>query len=232
MTLSNQRGAIISIVVLLAAGQSYRVAASWLGSADTSVAIPVGTLSRLPSMIGNWRGEDMPLDVQTIRRTDTDDHVNRCYSHDNGRDAVGVFFAYGVRTRDLLPHRPEVCYPGAGWTLVHTKQRGFIASDGRLVNCRVYDFIKGGLQSDSVTVLNFFIVDGTSHADVASLRSRAWRSRAARGYIARVQISSLTVSGEDSMEPLVLRFAADAVGPLFDLLEEATRSESSVLPRT
>ena len=111
-------GAVIALVLLLVSGAGYRSLAAWYDQSSDSVAIPAGTLNGLlPLTLGEWTGRDEEVDEYVLQKTGTDDHVNRVYERKQGRDSVSLWIAYGVRLRDLMPHRPEVCYAGAGWAL-------------------------------------------------------------------------------------------------------------------
>ena len=100
----------VAVGLMIASGAGYSVAAG-------------------PLQIGPWNGSDTALDERLVKATDTDDHVSRSYVRSDGRGDVSLFIAYGVRFRDLMPHRPEVCYTGAGWTLEATSERTLTIED-------------------------------------------------------------------------------------------------------
>src|SRR5512141_1892537 len=102
--------AAVGLCVFLVSGAGYYWLAERYARASQSVPIPAGTLGRLPLGIGDWRGQDVPMDEQIIRATRTDDHLNRAYARPAANQNVTLWVAYGVRFRDLMPHRPEVCY--------------------------------------------------------------------------------------------------------------------------
>ncbi|MDO8630432.1 MAG: exosortase-associated EpsI family protein, partial [Phycisphaerales bacterium] len=98
-------GSIVGVILLIASGVGYRALAARYASVGRATPIPKGTLAHLPLEWGEWNGRDVPLDEAVIRRTDTDDHLNRSYIRRDGRAAVSVFIGYGVNIRDLMPHR-------------------------------------------------------------------------------------------------------------------------------
>src|SRR5688572_15339309 len=106
----------VAMILVIAGGTGYRIAAARYERISTSVPIPKGTLNRVDMNIGHWVGKDVPLEERIVKATDTDDHVNRLYRR-SPHEAVTLFVAYGVHLRDLMPHRPEVCYKGAGWIM-------------------------------------------------------------------------------------------------------------------
>lgn len=216
------RGMAVGVVLLIGSGAGYRTLAGRYNLLTASVPLPPGTLARLPLQLGDWMGREMPLDEAVVRATDTDDHVNREYRHRHGQPAVSLFVAYGVNLRDLAPHRPEVCYPGAGWTLQETRKLTLTTADQSDLPCRVHRFKRGGLVRENITVLNYYIVDGKYCPDVSLLRSKAWRLSLQAKYAAQVQI----VCGGSHMDPrgaeaATKAFAADSAPAIRDLLVAA-----------
>ncbi len=184
------RAAVVAAVLFVASGIGYRVLAERLARPVESVPLPGEGLSEFPMEVGDWQGQDLPLSEAIIRATDTDDHLSRRYTRHGGTDAVTLFVAYGVRTRDLLPHRPEVCYPGAGW-VIHERDAHELEVPGLgTLPCQIYRFSLGGLDTKAVRVLNYYIVDGEYCEDVSLLRSKVWRAAGDQHYMAQVQIAA------------------------------------------
>ncbi|MBN2560140.1 MAG: EpsI family protein [Phycisphaerae bacterium] len=203
---------VLATTLLIGGGIVYRVVASRYARSVDSEPLPPGTLAQLPFEIQDWRGRDVPLEEAVIRATDTDQHLNRIYTRDTHREAVSVFVAYGVRLRDLMPHRPEVCYPGTGWTFQDSRDVDLRLDDGSTLPCRILHFNRGGLMNQHVTVLNYYVVDGVFSPDVELLRSRIWKPSGGADYVAQVQITC----------------ASDAFGPLTDEAVRAFGSASAI----
>ncbi|RJP40395.1 MAG: EpsI family protein [Phycisphaerales bacterium] len=195
--------ALAAAAIMLAGGGYYRVLAGRYARAVESVRMPEGWLNALPLEIDGWRGHDEPLERSVIRATDTDAHLNRVYVNAAGTKAVALFVGYGIRLRDLLPHRPEVCYPGNGWLLSQRDDLQLDPGDGSSVTCRLLSFRKGGFSADDVSVLNYYVVDGQYCADVSALRERAVQETAAQSYSVQVQISTPGGIGADPRGVLV-----------------------------
>lgn len=214
------------MVLVIGGGTAYRMASARLERSSISVPIPKGTLSRLAMTIGDWQGRDVSMSERVVEATDSDDHINRAYRR-SPYEVVSLFVAYGVHLRDLMPHRPEVCYRGAGWTLDDSEQLDIGLGSGQTLPCRLHHFRRGGLETKTITVLNYYLIDGQHCPDVADLRSRAWHFEPTASYAAQVQI---TVSGHNLGErgdQLVKDFAADFALPIRSLLVEAVRNASS-----
>lgn len=216
--------AAVAAAILFACGIGYRVLAARLARPVESSPLPPGTLAKFPLELADWSGREVPMDQAVIRATDTDDLLNRNYTRRSGGDSVGFYVAYGVRARDLMPHRPEVCYPGAGWTLNSSEPAQVTLKDGSRLACQLYRFTKGaGLTDQRIVVLNYYIIDGAYCADVSALRSSAWRGQDAVNYTAQVQVTCAepAYGGFSAGAESVRAFAAAAAVELSQLLREA-----------
>ncbi|HEY3246194.1 MAG TPA: EpsI family protein [Phycisphaerae bacterium] len=217
---------MVATALLAMGGMAYRVTAGRLEHRAIGTPVQPGTLERLPLTLGEWTGRDTPLDDRIIQATDTDDHVNRTYRRLRTREAVALFVAYGVRPRDLMPHRPEVCYPGAGWTHDETRVETLTSAGGTPLPCQVHRFHRGGLEYKRIAVLNYYLVDGRVCADVSALRRRTWQRPVRAGYIAQVQIACADASPPEMGERTVRCFAIDSVDAIRALLQEAVDDNS------
>lgn len=189
---SNRRPVIVAAVaasvLMLVFGLAYRVLAARLEAPVNTTPISPDALGRLPLQIGDWTGVDVPMDEKLVQATDTDAHLNRRYTRRGGLDTVSFYVASGVKARDLMPHRPEVCYTGAGWTLVDRRSVELPLNAAVKLPCNVLQFSRGALNTEKIVVLDYYLVDGQYCADVSLLRSKAWRGSGTVRYVAQVQI--------------------------------------------
>jgi EpsI family protein len=222
---AESRGVIFALALLVGSGIGYRVVAGRFARAPDAVPLPRGTLQGLPLEFGDWIGRDVPLEEAVIKSTDTDDHVNRAYVIRRGRESVSLFVGYGVRMRDLVPHRPEVCYPGAGWTLERSDHVELAAVDGSIVPCQIHTFRRSGLDQQRIEVLNYYILDGRYCADVSLLRSEAWKLSGGMTYAVQVQIAA---PPQDVAAAGVRDFAAQMAPKILELLRTAIEHASAV----
>lgn len=213
----------VALAVLIVSGTGYRITAEHLSRPRESVPLAPGALGRLPLKLGDWIGRDVPLDPAVIKATDTDELLNRVYTRRAGTDAVGLYIAYGARARDLMPHRPEVCYPSSGWTQISRELTDVALTDGSRLVCRMYRYSRGGLASKSVTVLNYYLVDGRYSPDVSLLRSKAMLGSSGVRYMAQVQITCRVnaIRGPEATERIVKAFASEWVSAIRALLPDA-----------
>ena len=218
--------AVVTVVVLVVSGVAYRVLAGRLARATHSVPLPPGTLARLPMRLGDWIGQDVRISEAVAEATDSDDLLHRSYVRRGEGQSVSLFVAYGVRARDLVPHRPEVCYPSSGWTLRDSSPAELPLPDGSTLACRIYEFAGGSLSANLVKVLNYYIVDGRYAADVSLLRSKAWRGSGGVNYVVQVQVSCDAGPPWSSQTALALTqaFAVESVPAIRALLLDATAS--------
>lgn len=203
----------VAAMLLVIIGVGYRVLVWRLGVTDGGTPLPPGALQCLPMQLGQWSGRDVSLGQRIVVATDAVELTNRSYSRRNGAETVGAYVVYGVRVRDLIPHRPDVCYPLNGWTLEDTHDVSLPLADETKLECRILRFTKGGA---NMTVLHYYIVDGTHHRDVSEVRSGLWSSI---DYMAQVQITCSyegRLSPESSVEA-VSAFAIDSTRAIYDL---------------
>jgi EpsI family protein len=221
----NQRSIVAAAVaascLMLVFGLAYRVVAAKLEGPVGTAPISQEALARFPMQVGDWVGEDVPMDEAVARATDTDARLNRRYVRKGGLEAVSFYIASGVKARDLMPHRPEVCYTGAGWTLMGRQSTGLSLNDSAKLPCNIMQFSRGALNTQKVAVLDYYLVDGQYCADVSLLRSKAWRGSGTVRYVAQIQITtSITGTFDAAAATKCIRdFAIESATPtaaLFD----------------
>lgn len=216
--------ALVGVFMMLIFGLSYRSLAAWLGAPlKYRVPIDVVVLERLPSEISGWAGQDIPLDEAIVRKTNADAHINRRYSRSNGSGSVGLYLACGVRARDLVAHRPEVCYTGAGWTLVNRRLTELAVSDGTKLPCSLFSFSRGHLDMQRITVLHYFIVDGCYYGDVTAATAKTGRRFGMADYVAQVHITSSGNLPADLPPRIVCDFAVDSAPSIIRLFGDISK---------
>jgi hypothetical protein len=206
-------------ILMIVFGFSYRVVASKLSINSGPIPIDIESLKKFPIQIEDWTGRDVPLDEKIIKVTDTDALINRSYSRLSGQDIIGFYVAFGVKARDLMPHRPEVCYIGAGWTLSERHTADLQLENGQILPVTVIKFKRGTLNYEYVMVLDYYIVDSQYCRDVSLLRSRVWQGSGSVGYVAQVQVVTPAAdSNMDLYEKNISLFAIKSAPFLLDIL--------------
>lgn len=216
--------AIAASFLMLIFGLTYRVLAARLVVFENMTPIDPAALERFPLQIGDWMGQDVPMDEAIVDATGTDAHVSRRYSHSSGLESVSLYVACGVNAYEVLSHRPPACYIAAGLSLVDSRSVELLLDDGKKLPCRIFQFFQGGLDTKKVTVLYYSIADGQHFGDDSVSLLQASRGIRAVGYVAQVQIVASTESlTSDSSARLISAFAVDSalsIARLFEALEE------------
>lgn len=215
-------------------GIAYRVMAARLEAPVDTNPIQSEVLEKFPLQVSDWTGEDVPLDDAIVRATDTDAHLNRRYLRGNASEYVMLYIACGIKARDLMPHRPEVCYTGAGWTLIDKCSLELPLTDEIKLPCNILQFSRGSLSKEKVIVLDYYIVDGRYCNDVSLLRSKAWRGSGTIRYVAQVQIitSVLETLGTDSSQKIISDFAIESALPIAGLFESNEENQQSDMEKS
>jgi EpsI family protein len=229
--------AIVASCLMLGHGLIYRAIADRLAAPVTTTPISPEVLGKFPMQIGDWEGQEVPLDEKIRRRTDADALINRQYVRKKGSECISFYVACGVNARDLMPHRPEVCYVGAGWTRTNRRSLELPLKDGTALPCNVIWFSRGVLDNTRIVVLDYYIVDGQYSRDVSLLRWKAARGSGTVRYVAQVQIAT-SITGtltSDSAAGLISGFAIDSaplIAGLFKDIQSAPNADTSTDCRT
>lgn len=224
--------ATLAVMLLAGSGYAFHAMGRYYAQPLTSVPLPAGTLERLPMDVGPWRGRDVAMDPRMLKATDADAMLTRTYVRAGDNLAVNFYVAYGIRGRDLVPHRPEVCYPGAGWTLESNQPRLLALPDGQSLPCRVLRFSRPGLGNQTVRVMNFFLVDGRYYDDLSGIRSLIWKGSDQIRYMTRVMLTmpDRSTGLDDEPTAAMADLVGHLVGPMSDLMPQAIPVESTQQP--
>lgn len=221
--------AIAATVMMLVFGLTHLVLATILYTPVTTVPIAPDALDGLPLQIGDWTGVDVPLDKSIVRRTDSDAYINRRYSRGNGLGSISLYVCCGVNIRMLIVHRPQNCYSAAGWTLADRRSLVLQLNDRIKLPCSIFQFSRGDLNREEVTVLHYFITDGQYHDSISMLRSRLWHLFTSVQWVAQVQIiasSGGTITPDAMIKKNVSDFAVDSASSIAELFEHIQKDQS------
>jgi hypothetical protein len=214
-------------ILMIIFGFGYRVVADKLSIDTSSLVIDPEILKEFPIRIGDWTGTEIPLDEKIIKATDTDARISRNYSKLNSQSVVWFYVAFGVKARDLMPHRPEVCYIGAGWTLTEKSSVDLQTENGQVLPVSIIKFKRGTLNYEYMLVLDYYIVDGQYCRDVSLLRSKVWQGSGSVGYVAQVQVvTPAATENMDISEKKVSSFAIESSPYLLEILNASGREKN------
>ena len=218
--------AAMACFILIAGGVGYRMLFAYYAKGDNIDPLPPGTLATFPMQIGDWNGKDKPLDVRIIEQTDTDDRINRHYYKAGSPSEVWFYVAYGVQARDMMPHRPEVCWTSSGWAIADRKTVKFSLEDGMALDCDIFVFERSGFNSQKYILVNYYLVDGMFAPDVSLLRSKVRGGSGAIKYVAQVEIgvSVDALSTVETAEKILREFTILTGKKVYDLFEDNVKT--------
>ncbi len=124
----NQR--IVLLFTLLAV--SY-VAVRWIDSGKDASAAPAIDVTTIPAEIDGWIGENVEIRDDTIQVLKAQSFISRIYREPSGR-AISIHVANWTNpnTISAAPHHPEVCFAGAGWSLLDRRTTEFSTARGKV----------------------------------------------------------------------------------------------------
>lgn len=90
----------------------------------------IADVKNIPMSVGNWRSQgDVEIDKVTMDQIKADTYVQRRYSNPEGK-SVDILLVYRRYGRREFAHRPELCFPAAGYNITK-KDRTTLPYGGR-----------------------------------------------------------------------------------------------------
>ncbi len=78
--------------------------------------------TQVPLNLGEWEGEDLPVDEVVRKTAGAIGYVSRRYTHATTRKQVVLWLIVG-HSRDIVRHTPNACYPSSGFRQVGSQLR-------------------------------------------------------------------------------------------------------------
>jgi hypothetical protein len=69
----------------------------------------------VPNTLGNWVGQDNPVEQATLEQAGAVSHVNRRYVNSETGQQVDLWLIVG-HAREICRHTPDICYPSQGYS--------------------------------------------------------------------------------------------------------------------
>jgi EpsI family protein len=110
---------VAMIVALVAVG-----VISWQFQLRKPPFVDTSNLARIPMLVDDWRGEDIPLQDGVQDMLDADYNLQRVYQHRVGGRLWFYVGYYGTKRGGRPEHTPWQCYPSNGWTIVSNEILG------------------------------------------------------------------------------------------------------------
>ena len=91
---------------------------TWLTLKPQNDDLPVAELSAIPGDRDNWRCvQEVPLDSALMTEMKSDSYMDRLYQDRNTGQNVEIMAVYRRYGRREFAHRPDQCYPAAGFNI-------------------------------------------------------------------------------------------------------------------
>lgn len=92
-------------------------------------AAELGTrFDKVPLVIGEWEGEDLPVEEVVRKTAGAVRYVSRSYVNSETGDRVGLWLIVG-HSRDITRHTPDICYPSSGFRPAGSKLSHVMETD-------------------------------------------------------------------------------------------------------
>ena len=78
--------------------------------------------SKVPKTIGDWEGEDKPVDEQVRNTAGAVSYVSRRYTEASTGRTVELWLIVG-HSHDIVRHTPNICYPSSGFRQIGPQLR-------------------------------------------------------------------------------------------------------------
>lgn len=185
---------VITAVFFLSSGWLYQKSASYLNVLSKIKVQPAIPFNQFPMQIGPWQGTPVSISETVLKVAANDDYLVRAYADRDRHLHATVYMAYTAEPRRMLGHRPRVCYVGGGWIHDGTQDDRITTLGQKEIPISIHRFHRPGLDYQEVTVVNYYVVNGTvtsDHKSFSGLRFRRPKVTNGRAeYVAQVQISS------------------------------------------
>lgn len=162
---------ILALAVIAASELAIRVVDSSMDPAPTQAVLK--PLQDLPTAIGAWTGHDVPVDRHLFRNSGAADMVNRVYRN-SVDDQVAVNVGVWLDYQPVMPHKPEICYPSAGWEIEGRKLVKVSPPGGHPFKARILALQN---KEQRVVLLYWALIDSTVALDDGEVREVLQRHR-------------------------------------------------------
>jgi EpsI family protein len=175
-------------------------------------------LEALPMKIGIWQGEPLELDEGTISALKADRVLSRKYVNSETGEPLGLLIIYRKYGRREFVHRPELCYPAAGWEIVQ-KSCTTVPYAGRNVRARL---VIAQTETAREAITYIFASGDRTEANFVTqqLRMALDRLQKQKYGWAFIRLNVPELYGDDQAIALTQAFMKDAEKPLRKVLTE------------
>lgn len=192
---------MICVVILGITAMGLRPVTRYMRVTMAKEPIPLrAPLAKLDkSRLGTYRfARARTLDSAVVNSLGTEEYidwmlVDTSVSRDNPLHYAHLFVTYYTGEPDAVPHTPDHCYQGSGYTTDRARNTTLhikTLEDAPDVPVRVLSFVKSGIfDGDKIPVLYTFHCNGRFVATAAGVRSAANNPRDKYAYFSKVEVN-------------------------------------------
>jgi EpsI family protein len=128
------------------------------------------SLRELPYTLGDWTGEERPLQERIVQAVSVSDNTNRVYFEAGADAPVQLYIGYyaSQRTGDTI-HSPKNCLPGAGWDPIRSENAKISLPSGRQILVNEYV-----IQRDQNKQMVFYWYQGRGRVIASEYAGKFW----------------------------------------------------------
>jgi uncharacterized protein DUF3485 len=134
----------------------------------------------IPTEIGDWVGEDVPVQAEATKMLRPNVILSRRFVNRKTGVATTLLIVHCKDPRDMGSHFPPVCYPSSGWELPDgcTVERDWQVEDLTIPG-KEYTFESGRFDRTTRLIVYNFVLrpDGLIERDVSGLREAGYDAR-------------------------------------------------------
>ena len=186
-------------------------------------------LDSFPLAIGHWQGSEMPIDSETRQALNVDSLLSRRYTHLESGSRVDVLVEYRKYGRRDFVHRPEMCYPAAGWEITRKGRMTLPYARKTTEAVRIVASKEGAEE----LVVYWFASGVRTEADFArqQLLMALDRLRTQKYGWAFIRLNTPIYSTQEEADAVVRAFLRSASGPLAAVLTGRWPGQGSATAR-
>ncbi len=182
-------------------------------------------LATVPLSLGDWVGEDVPVDPHILSESQADDWLNRSYENQAHPGWKLMLWINYSKNGLNLRHSPEICLPSGGWIKTESQSKVFEVPQPSRAPLHLTRLVYAqGEVSQSIGFWYYIFGEGSLEQFVRGLpiTSRSSHGRTTRGSGMTVEIFS---PGETDPESESLRSFAPLLLDALDQVLPSTRAE-------
>jgi len=197
---------LVTVLTLVTAAGGY-----WITRRSPHVSFSA-RLESIPLNISGWQGRDMEISKDIRKSLGADRLLSREYVNSKTGQGLGLLIVYRKYGRREFAHRPEMCYPAAGWEIVK-KTYSSVPYAGTPVRARV---VAAEREGNRELIAYWFASGERTEANFA--KQQLWmaldRLQDQRYGWAFIRINVPALYGDEDALDLARAFLKDAGKPL------------------